>query len=144
MPARKSEDDYRYIDYLSAFNQDRNDLRLADVSLSVRGVFLSDDLMAVLNSQIDAEFGVPYNEIIAEEFGGVSLHSCGDIKHNLENVARTKGIIVLNTHETPVTATAVLKGRVAVITGGVRSVMAPNYPGSARDNLATGKEVEEY
>lgn len=109
-----------------------------------KGVFLSDDLMAVLSPELYAEFGVPYNEIIAEEFGGIALHSCGNIKHNLENVAKTKGIIALNTHETLTTAAAALKDRVSVITGAVREIMAPNYPGSLRDNLATGKEVEEF
>jgi len=109
-----------------------------------RGVFMADDLMAVLSPDLYAEFGVPYNEIIAEEFGGISLHSCGNIKHNLENAAATKGIIALNTHETLATAAAVLKDRAAIITGGVREVIAPNYPRSIRDILGTGKEVQDF
>jgi len=108
------------------------------------GVFMADDLMAVLSPDLYAEFGVPYNEIIAEEFGGKSLHSCGNIKHNLENAAATKGIIALNTHETLETAAAVLKDRAAIITGGVREVMAPNYPRNIRDTLGTGKEVQDF
>ena len=109
-----------------------------------RGVFLSDDLMAVLSPDLYAEYARPYNEIVGREFGGVALHSCGNIRHNLENVAATEGIIALNTHETLETATAALGDRVVVITGGVREVIAPHYPGNRRDHLETGAEVEAF
>lgn len=64
-----------------------------------RGIFMSDDVMAVLNPDLYGKFGVPYNEILSDEFGGVGLHSCGRILHNLENVAQTRGILALNTHD---------------------------------------------
>ena len=109
-----------------------------------RGVFMSDDLMAILDAPLYEEFGKPYNEMISEEFGGLALHSCGNIKHNLENVATTKGIIALNTHETLETLAPVIKDRAVVITGGVKEVMAPNYPLNKRDELKTGKEVADF
>jgi uroporphyrinogen-III decarboxylase len=109
-----------------------------------RGVFMSDDLMSTLSPELYAEFGKPYNEIIGREFGGLSLHSCGDIRHNLKNAATTEGLIALNTHETLRTTSKALRDRVVVITGGVREVMAPNYPGSRRDGLKTGEEVGAF
>jgi hypothetical protein len=108
------------------------------------GVFLGDDLMAVLSPDLYAEFAKPYAEMIAAEFGGIALHSCGAIKHNLENVASIKGMLALNTHETVQTCAPVINNRIVLICGGFENVMAPNYPGSPRDLLKTGEEVAEY
>ncbi|MCF6174878.1 MAG: hypothetical protein L3J71_03840 [Victivallaceae bacterium] len=109
-----------------------------------KGVFMSDDLMAVLDPELYAEFGKPYNEIIAEEFGAVSLHSCGGIKHNLENVASTKGIVAINTHEPLSIAAPIVDNRAVLVVGGVENSVAPNYPGSLRDPLETGEEVAQF
>lgn len=109
-----------------------------------KGVLMADDLMAVLNPELYAEFGKPYNAMIAEEFGAVSVHSCGKIEHNLENVASTRGIVALNTHEPLAVAAPIIKNRLVLIVGGVKNSVAPNYPGSTRDNLKTGEEVTEF
>jgi len=58
--------------------------------VDARGIFMSDDLQAVLNAELYREFAVPYNEILAAEFGGLGLHSCGRILHNIEDVVGTK------------------------------------------------------
>jgi len=49
------------------------------------GIRMSDDTGAILSPAGYREFGVKYNSIIAKEFGGVMLHSCGDT-HNVAPV----------------------------------------------------------
>ena len=109
-----------------------------------RGIFLSDDLMAVLSPELYREFAVPYNEALAEEFGGLGLHSCGRILHNVENVARTKGILALNTQECLSDVAGVGKDRLVVITGWVFEVGVDTYPGSRRSSIGTPDELEEF
>lgn len=107
-----------------------------------RGIFLSDDLQAVLNPELYKEFAVPYNEIIAQEFGGLGLHSCGKIIHNIDNVSATKGLYVFNTHERLADVAPIAKNRCAVILGGIFKVIAPNYPGNDRLSCKTPDELE--
>ena len=109
-----------------------------------RGIFLADDLMAVLSPELYREFSVPYNEALAEEFGGLGLHSCGRILQNLENVAQTKGILALNTHECLSDVAAVVKDRLVVITGWVFETGVDTYPGSRRGSLGTPEELERF
>jgi hypothetical protein len=47
------------------------------------GVRVSDDTAALLSPDLYREFGVKYNAMIAKEFGGIIVHSCG----NVSNVA---------------------------------------------------------
>ncbi|MBC7333465.1 MAG: hypothetical protein H5T85_03245 [Actinobacteria bacterium] len=64
-----------------------------------RGIFLSDDLLAVLSPELYNEFAVPYNEILAKEFNGLVLHSCGVYLHNIPVLLKTKGLLGINFHE---------------------------------------------
>jgi len=109
-----------------------------------RGIFMSDDLLAVLSPDLYREFAVPYNEALGEEFGGVALHSCGRILHNLENVAGTKGILALNTHDPGAVCAPVLKDRAALITGGVHEHMMATHPDSRRDDMKTPEALEDF
>jgi len=109
-----------------------------------RGIFMSDDLMAVLNPDLYREFAVPYNEALGEEFGGVALHSCGRVLHNLENVAQTQGIFALNTHDPGALCAPILKDRVALITGGVHEHMMATHPDSRRDDMTTAEALEDF
>ncbi|MGQ9629392.1 MAG: hypothetical protein ACUVXI_03630 [bacterium] len=62
--------------------------------------------------------GRPYNEKIADAFGGVVIHSCGSVEHNLEILARTHGLIGLNVSVTETALPAVvaaLKGSAVII-----------------------------
>jgi hypothetical protein len=43
------------------------------------GVRVSDDTGALLSPDLYREFGVKYNGMIAKEFGGIVVHSCGDV-----------------------------------------------------------------
>lgn len=109
-----------------------------------RGIFLSDDLQAVLNPEFYREFAVPYNEMLAEEFGGLGLHSCGRIMHNVENVVSTRGLLGFNTHD-PLSSIAPMVGnRVVPIVGGIADVIAPNHPECRRPLLKGPEELEDF
>ena len=45
------------------------------------GIRVSDDTAALLSPNIYREFGVKYNSMIAKEFGGIVVHSCGDVSN---------------------------------------------------------------
>lgn len=60
------------------------------------GMALSEDLLAVLSPRLYRQFGVPNNERIAAEFGGVIIHSCGSIEHNLAELAQTQRLVGVN------------------------------------------------
>jgi len=49
------------------------------------GIRISDDTAALLSPKLYKEFGVKYNSMISREFGGIVVHSCGDVS----NVAQT-------------------------------------------------------
>lgn len=56
------------------------------------GLRVSDDTAAVLSPDTYLEFGVPYNNQLAEVFGGLVVHSCGDITHILPGMLKIKGL----------------------------------------------------
>jgi hypothetical protein len=56
------------------------------------GVRISDDTAALLSPGLYREFGLPYNARIAEAFGGVVIHSCGDTHNVAPVMAETPGI----------------------------------------------------
>jgi hypothetical protein len=45
------------------------------------GIRISDDTAALFSPRLYREFGVKYNAMIAKEFGGIVVHSCGDVSH---------------------------------------------------------------
>lgn len=84
----------------------------------VRGVALSEDLLAVLSPRLYGAFGVPYNERIAAAFGGVVVHSCGSVEHNLALLAATRGLtgVNLSASETSLPATvSAVRGRATIL-----------------------------
>lgn len=56
------------------------------------GLRVSDDVMAILSPRQYEEFSVPYNSRLAREFGGIVVHSCGNIVHNLPSTMKTEGL----------------------------------------------------
>lgn len=54
-----------------------------------KGIRLSDDVLAVVSPEDYVRFHLPYNGRLGEVFGGVVLHSCGNIVHNLTAVQDT-------------------------------------------------------
>ncbi|MFB3902532.1 MAG: uroporphyrinogen decarboxylase family protein [Acidobacteriota bacterium] len=53
------------------------------------GISMSDDNMAFLSPAAYANACLPFNGRIAERFGGVAVHSCGNIIHNLPGLLQT-------------------------------------------------------
>ena len=56
------------------------------------GIRISDDTAALLSPKLYREFGVPYNTRISEAFGGIVIHSCGELKHVLPVMMETPGL----------------------------------------------------
>jgi hypothetical protein len=68
-----------------------------------QGISISDDCLAVLSPKLYQEFALPYVNELSEEFGGVVIHSCGNFLHQLDNLAKVRGLRGLNfgASETP-------------------------------------------
>ncbi len=56
------------------------------------GLRVSDDVLAVLSPAQYREFGVPYNNRLARIFGGIVVHSCGNVVHNLSTILETESL----------------------------------------------------
>ncbi len=61
-----------------------------------RGIALSEDLIVLISPKLYTIFGRPYNEQIADAFGGVIIHSCGSTEHNLEVLTATRHFMGVN------------------------------------------------
>ncbi len=57
---------------------------------------MSDDNMVNVSPAVYEEFVVPYNNRIAEAFGGLFLHSCTVSEANLPAIAKLKNLTGLN------------------------------------------------
>ncbi len=60
------------------------------------GVWLCDDDCGQISPEHYREFVVPCNERIFREFGGGTLHFCGSAEHQIDNLARTDGLVGVN------------------------------------------------
>ena len=60
------------------------------------GIRISDDTAALLSPNLYREFGVKYNGMIAEAFGGVVVHSCGDVQNVVEPMMEIPGLTGLD------------------------------------------------
>jgi len=58
------------------------------------GVSITEDLMPLLSAELYVEFGMPYLKRVADEFGGVFIHCCGDFARHLGPLAES-GIRIL-------------------------------------------------
>ena len=61
------------------------------------GVGMTEDFMHLLSPGLYEEFGLPYVNRIAREFGGVFLHCCGVFKQHLPVVKRIENLRGLDT-----------------------------------------------
>jgi len=60
-----------------------------------QGLHISDDGLAVISAKLYKEFCLPYVNELSEEFGGISIHSCGAFVHqfdNLEKIHKLRGL----------------------------------------------------
>lgn len=66
------------------------------------GLCLADDTpLIMLSPEMYREFALPYNSQIGEAFGGVHIHSCGDYRHNLDNVLSITNVRSIQLHAGP-------------------------------------------
>lgn len=56
------------------------------------GVRVSDDTAALLSPDLYREFGVKYLNKISREFGGVVVHSCGDVQYVVPAMMEIEGL----------------------------------------------------
>jgi len=56
------------------------------------GVRVSDDTAALLSPDMYREFGVRYNSLISREFGGIVVHSCGDVQYVVPAMMEIEGL----------------------------------------------------
>jgi hypothetical protein len=56
------------------------------------GVRISDDTAALMSPNLYREFGVKYNSMISRAFGGIVVHSCGDVQNVVEQMMEVEGI----------------------------------------------------
>jgi len=66
------------------------------------GLCLADDTpLIMLSPAMYEEFALPYNSRIGEAFGGVHVHSCGDYRHNLDNILKITNVRSIQVHAGP-------------------------------------------
>ncbi len=58
-----------------------------------RGIHLSDDNAAFLSPGIYRQFARPYNEMLSDRFGGVTLHCCMGHRQNIAPMSETRGLL---------------------------------------------------
>ena len=60
------------------------------------GVSLSDDMLALVGPDFYKEFGLPYDQRIADALGGAGIHSCGQWPHNFKVVQELEHITMVD------------------------------------------------
>ncbi len=66
------------------------------------GICIADDTpLVMLSPEMYREFAFPYNAEIGEAFGGLHIHSCGDYRHNLDNLLSLPAIRSIQVHAGP-------------------------------------------
>jgi len=66
------------------------------------GICLADDTpLIMLSPEMYREFALPYNSRIGAEFEGVHIHSCGDYRHNIDNLLAITNIRSIQAHAGP-------------------------------------------
>jgi hypothetical protein len=61
-----------------------------------KGITISEDVLALLSPKLYAEFSLPYLNELSEEFGGIVIHSCGNIEHQLQNLEKVYNLRAIN------------------------------------------------
>jgi hypothetical protein len=56
------------------------------------GIRVSDDTAALMSPDLYREFGVRYNNRLSEAFGGIVVHSCGDLQNVVGVMMETEGL----------------------------------------------------
>lgn len=81
------------------------------------GIRVSDDVLAVISRKHYREFGVRYNNILAREFGGIVIHSCGNIVHQVPTILEIENLRAVDLalpHNDPIALAHVAAGKTAL------------------------------
>jgi uroporphyrinogen-III decarboxylase len=57
-----------------------------------KGISISDDNMVMLSPRTYEATSLPYLQKIAAHFGGIAVHSCGNVTHNIPNLLKIEGL----------------------------------------------------
>ncbi|GAK59377.1 hypothetical protein Epulo_00015 [Candidatus Vecturithrix granuli] len=57
-----------------------------------QGISVSDDNMVMLSPRTYQATSLPYLQKIAANFGGIAVHSCGNVTHNIPNLLKIEGL----------------------------------------------------
>lgn len=63
---------------------------------SFSGISISDDMLALVGKDFYQEFGLPYDQKIANALGGIGVHSCGKWAHNFGIVQNLENITMVD------------------------------------------------
>ncbi len=62
----------------------------------LKGISVSDDNLAVSSPHINELISLPFNRKLAEEFGGLAIHSCGVWSHTMSALAKIPGVFMID------------------------------------------------
>ena len=65
-------------------------------STKLRGIALSDDNIAVASPDINERVAMPFNQQIADVFGGLAVHSCGNWSHTMPIYKNLQGLYMID------------------------------------------------
>ena len=57
-----------------------------------KGISVSDDNLVMLSPRTYKATSLPYLQKIADHFGGIAVHSCGNVTHNIANLLTIEGL----------------------------------------------------
>ena len=101
-----------------------------------QGITVSEDVLAMLSPEMYERFSLPYVNRLSEEFGGVVIHSCGNIQHQFDVLGRVHNLRGLNFGITETSFEAAWRRF------GGKTVLIPHY--SPVSMVASFKNVYEW
>jgi hypothetical protein len=81
------------------------------------GIRVSDDILSVISPRHYREFGVRYNNILSREFGGIVIHSCGNITYQVPAILEIENLRAIDLplpHNDPLDLRDAAAGRTAL------------------------------
>lgn len=54
------------------------------------GIGFTEDYMPLLSPELYKDFGLPYVRRLADEFGGLFIHCCGEFSHHIDNLVSSR------------------------------------------------------
>ncbi len=108
------------------------------------GLRISDDTAAVMSPKLYREFGVRYNARLSEAFGGIVVHSCGDVQHVVPVMLETPGLRGLDLTITQVTKWEKVRDAAAGKTALNLRHFFWDHSGESADLLEYSKQLVEF